>query len=203
MNHINKTTLPAIGSVLSGGFFAGLFRNGDQLHALIVSPKAEGEFIDIAWGEYPQEVDGADSCFDGRSNTLAMAAAGSGLAKRILALRIADLDDWYLPSRDELEICYRNLKPTTEQNWCSFRDGDNASSVPVSYPYTKTSPAQTSVEAFQQGNAEAFEPRWHWSSTQYSAHCAFFQYFDTGHQCGNAKGNEYCARAVRRLSVIE
>lgn len=203
MHTINKSALPTIGTALAGGFYAGLFRNGDQLQALIVSPKEQGELIDIAWGEYGQEVEGAESYFDGRANTLAMAAAGSGLAKRILALRIADLDDWYLPSRDELEILYRNLKPTTEQNWCSFRDGDNPSSAPVGYPYTKTTPAQTTIKAFQQENTEAFEPRWYWASTQYSARYAWDQDFIDGNQDDGRKDYEYCARAVRRLSVIE
>lgn len=143
MKQIQKSELPAIGTALAGGFYAGLFRNGDQLQALIVSPKAEGQIEDAEWGNYGNKIEGAMSCFDGFTNTKDMAAAGSGLAKRILALRIADLDDWYLPSRDELEICYRHLKPTTDRNYCSFRDGDNASSVPAGYPYSKESPARS------------------------------------------------------------
>lgn len=203
MQQIQKSELPAIGTALAGGFYAGLFRNGDQLQALIVSPKAEGQIEDAEWGNYGNKIEGAASCFDGFTNTKDMAAAGSGLAKRILALRIADLDDWCLPSRDELEICYRNLKPTTDSNYCHYRDGDNASSVPAGYPYTKESPAQTSVAAFQQGGAEAFEPAWHWSSTQYSAHYAFVQHFGDGIQDGYAKDDDLFARAVRRLLVIE
>lgn len=202
MHTIKKTDLPTIGAPLAGGFYAGLFRNGDQLQALIVSPKTEGELIDITWGEYGQEVEGAGSFWDGRANTLAMAVAGSGLAKRILALRIADLDDWYLPSRDELEILYRNLKPTTNKNCCSFRDGENPSSVPFGHLYTETAPVQTSVDTFQTGNTEAFERRWYWASTQYNAHFAWVQGFDDGDQRCDNEGNEHCARAVRRVSII-
>lgn len=203
MHTIKKTDLPTIGAPLAGGFYAGLFRNGDQLQALIVSPKTEGELIDITWGEYGQEVEGAGSFWDGCANTRAMAAAGSGLAKRILALRIADLDDWYLPSRDELEILYRNLKPTTNKNYCSFRDGENPSSVPFGHLYTETTPVQTSVDAFQAGNAEAFDQHWYWASTQYKARYAWHQDFNDGNQYCHLKDIEHCARAVRRLSVIE
>ena len=121
----------------------------------------------------------------------------------MLALDINGFADWYLPSRDELEICYRNLKPTENENNCSFRDGDNASSVPVGYPYTKTNPAQTSVEAFKDGGEQAFDPVWYWSSTQYSARSAFIQHFDAGDHDFYPKDHECCARPVRRLLVIE
>ena len=201
MNTIKRSELPPIGAALAAGFFAGLVAfNGDH-YAIIVSPKAEGE-IEDAWGDYGSRIDGADSCFDGLANSNAMLNT-SHLANLIRGLRIGGLDDWYLPSRDELEICYRNLKPTTTKNWCSFRDGDNASSVPVSYPYTKESPLQTSVELFQENGAEAFENLAYWSSTQYSADGAFCQDFDGGSQGYLGKYYALRARAVRRVLVIE
>lgn len=204
MDTINKSSLPAIGAPLLGGFFAGLFNLGNQLQALIVSPKAQGQFAPAPWGEYGQLID-ATSCFDGHANTHAMAATGNKTAASILSLSIAGEDEglWYIPSRDELEICYRNLKPTTQENYCSFRDGDNASSVPVSYPYTAQSPAQTPAELFQHGASEAFDDAWYWSSTQHSANHAYLQYFSDGFQLSYHKVNDYRVRAVRRLSVIE
>lgn len=202
MNTIKRSELPAIGAALAAGFFAGLVAfNGDH-YAIIVAPKAEGE-TDGEWGEYGTRIDGADSCFDGLANSIAIADAGSPIAKLMRDLRIGGFDDWYLPSRDELEICYRNLKPTTTKNWCSFRDGDNASSVPVSYPYTKESPQQTGVELFQDSSAEAFESLAYWSSTQYSADRAFCQGFVDGFQSYDGKLLALRARAVRRLLVIE
>jgi len=204
MDTINKSSLPAIGAPLLGGFFAGLFTLGNQLQALIVSPKAQGQFAPAPWGEYGQSID-ATSCFDGHANTHAMAATGNKAAASILSLSIAGEDEglWYIPSRDELEICYRNLKPNTNENYCSFRDGDNASSVPAGYPYTEQSPEQTTAELFQNSAAEAFEPAWYWSSTQFSANLAYVQYFSRGYQNSSHKGIDCRVRAVRRILIIQ
>ena len=45
---------------------------------------------------------------------------------------------------------------------------------------------------------ELFEPRWHWSSTQYSASYAWGQRFEIGYQYVDDKFCRYAARAVRR-----
>lgn len=45
---------------------------------------------------------------------------------------------------------------------------------------------------------ELFEPRWHWSSTQYSALNAWLQNFEDGSQGISLKSCRYAARAVRR-----
>jgi len=201
MNTIRKSELPAIGAPLGGGFYNSLFRIGNDTYASIISPKAEGD-LEGEYGGYGDKID-ASSCNDGLANTDAMASNGSGLAQKIRALRIADLDDWYLWSRDEQEMAHRNFKPTAYKNYCSFRDGDNASSIPAGYPYTEESPAQTTVEAFKEGGAEAFEAAWYWSSTQDSSDCAYVQYFGDGDQSYDRKDSSDRARAVRRLLVIE
>jgi hypothetical protein len=194
-------TIPTeIGAAFEGGFYAGRFRIGNDEFALIVAPKAEGETTG-KWGEYDQDVPGACSCFDGRANSAAMIEAGSDLARWALGLNINGFDDWYLPSRDELEILYRNLKPTSDENYCSFRDGDNASSVPAGYPYSKSSPPQTAAEAFRTGGAEAFEPKWHWASTQCSPDSAWIQGFTGGSQNGYLKTYVLRARAVRKIRI--
>lgn len=201
MNTINQATLPAIGAALQGGFYAGQFTLDGELYGLIVSPREGGDLADIAWGERGQDIPGARSCNDGHTNTIAMAEAASALANQIRALTLGGRSDWYLPSRDELELIYRNLKPTDEENWCSFRDGDNPSSAPVGYPYTKESPAQTANTAFVTGGAEALEPCAYWASTQCSPGGAWHQGFDAGYQYGVHKGYELRARAVRRFKV--
>jgi hypothetical protein len=194
------TRLPAeLGAPCEGGFYAGQIRVGDQVFALVVSPKEAGDSPDHKWLDRYEEVPGATSCFDGMANTAAMAAAGSVLANTVRSLSINGFADWYLPSRDELELIYRNLKPTTQANSCSFRDGDNASSVPAGYPYTEAAPAQTPAQAFQAEGAEAFERDWYWSSTQYSQGYAWGQNFSCGDQYGNGKKYEGRARAVRRF----
>lgn len=203
MNTIKKSELPAIGSPLNGGYYAGLLCVAGALSAIIIAPKAFGELADAEWGKYGKSID-ATSCHDGINNTAAMASdAGSEVAKKVMALDIAGYQDWYIPSRDELEICYRNLKPTAQENCCSFRDGDNASSVPVSYPYTPASPTQTPAEIFQHGGAEAFDEAWYWSSTQYSAYVAYLQDFGVGSQSLIHKDSDYRVRAFRRVLIIQ
>lgn len=199
--HIQDLENVAFGTPLSGGFYAGQFQVGDELYALIVSPKQEGELEEAKWGEMGEVISEAKSCFDGLTNTRAMAESGSDLARWMMALEINGQSDWYLPSRDELEICYRNLKPTDQENFCTFRDGDNPSSSPVGYPYSSDSPAKTLSGGFQNGGEEAFAPRLYWASTQYSSYYAWGQGFDGGRQDCIDKANELRARAVRRVLI--
>lgn len=197
------TELPSIHEPLAGGFYAGRLNVDGVLYALIVAPKAEGEHDDIAWNSSTKSVSGALSYCDGRVNTLAMAEAGSKLAKWAMNLRIGGHDDWYLPSQDELEVLYRAFKPTEEKNWCYARSGINLSAEPPTRPYTPESPVKTVHEAFQAGGAEAFNPVWYWSSTQHASDsgCAWGQGFDDGYQGCNHESDKLRARAVRRLPI--
>lgn len=202
MKQIKKSDLPFIGQPLGGGFLTGVYRDdAGALRALITSPKAECELQGI-WGDYGQDVIGAQSYTDGLANTKAMADAGSELAKKVLALRIAGLDDWHIPAQDQQELQYRRLKPTTNNNQFG-RHGLNMSAEPPTRPYTKDMPLKTIYTLFQEGGTEAFEPTWYWSSTQVSAPYAFIQSFDVGYQAFTRRGNECCARAVRSILVIE
>ncbi len=198
---IKQNELPAIGSAFQGGFYAGLLNIDGQLHGLIVAPKATGEQEEARWGEYGNNIAGATSVYDGLANTQAMAAAGYPLAKWALELKIDSFTDWYLPSRDELEILYRQFKPTTETNYQYGRHGENSSAVPITQHYSAEAPAQTSLEAFQEGGEQAFEDAWYWSSSQYSPNLAWTQDFGDGTQGYGHKGLELRARAVRRFKV--
>jgi len=194
-----------IGTPWNGGFFAGrILINGNlELHALIVSPRAEGDLEPIAWNASRKNVAGAGSFYDGKANTVAMAEAGSKLAKQILDLKIGGFDDWYLPSRDELELLYRHFKPGTGENFV-WRNGDNPSSSPVGYPYTAKLPGQTSIADFRDdGSPEAFEEAWYWSSTQFAAapEYAWCQYFYDGSQGDYHEVYSLRARAVRRVKL--
>lgn len=99
------------------------------------------------------------------------------------------------------ELQYRHLKPTTQQNYCWNRDGENPSSLPVGELYTEESPVQTTVEAFKAGGPEAFQPRWYWSSTQRSAGTAFSMTFGGGSQDFYSKYVELRVRPVRSVLI--
>ena len=193
--------LPLLGTSMGGGFYAGRIRIEDQVYALIVAPKAEGELASTTWIARNKSVPGALSYYDGLANTHAMADAGSKLAKWALDLRIGDADDWYLPAQDELEILYRNLKPSSQENYCWARSGINLSAVEPTRPYTPALPAQTLAEAFQAGADEAFAESYYWSSTQHASlsDYAWCQDFTNGGQDYDSKDGKLRARAVHRL----
>ncbi|KHK61143.1 hypothetical protein, partial [Pseudomonas frederiksbergensis] len=162
-------TLPEIGQPFGGGFFSGITRDpATGKRYLNITAGAEHELVG-AWGKYGEKIEGADSFTDSRANTEAMAAAGSELAQKVIALDIGGFTDWAIPARDVQELQYRHFKPTTEANWAGRRDGDNPNSEPVGLLYTEESPTQTSIEAFQEGGPEAFRDTWYWSSSQRSA----------------------------------
>ena len=190
----------AIGAAFGGGFFAGLIKVDGKAFALVVSPKLFGEFKG-RWIASNESVPGAEDYADGLANTNAMAAAGSDLAKAVRGSVIEGFDDWYIPARDELELIYRNLKPTTWKNSASFRDGENPSSMPMGRHYTEERPAQTGAAEFREGGAQALDAVWHWSSTQAGPSNAWSQGFDYGYQLSDVRSDEGRARAVRRLPI--
>jgi len=200
---MSKPQLPDIGTPFEGGFYAGQIRVGEQVFALIIAPKFDGEHDDIAWIDNYKAAPGAQSYSDGFTNTEAMAEAGSELARWARALRIGGHDDWYIPSQDELEVIYRNLKPTSEKNYCYARSGINLSAAQPTRPYTPDLPTQTNAEAFQSGGEQSFDKAWYWSSTQHAAYSyyAWLQYFADGDQHGLSTYYEFRARAVRRLPI--
>jgi hypothetical protein len=202
---MNASTTPEIqvpesyGAPFEGGFYGGKIRVGLVICAIVWAPKAEGEVVGT-WLDSYTDVPGATSCFDSMANTKAMAEAGSAIAQKALVANIGGHTDWCVPARDVLEMGYRNLKPTTAKNDV-YRYGDNPSSIPAGYPYTESSPAQTAVEAFQEGGAEAFDEAWYASSTQYSEYDAWAQSFDDGRQYCNIKGYERRCRFVRLIPL--
>ena len=51
-----------------------------------------------------------------QTNSTNMNNASHPAAQFCEGLTIGGFSDWYMPARNELEICYYNLKPTTQNN---------------------------------------------------------------------------------------
>ena len=201
-------------------------------HRVIVAPKAGGENAGIA-------LKNADSAFPTACQTLTEGFAATQSMRNAdtstvypaahwaRKLNIGGRTDWYIPARDELELCWRNLKPVVDSNYVtvdrptdqsfnykcdgSYGDvanthGTNNNSSPNGAAYTASIPAQTTAAAFRSGGAEAFEfgSAYYWSCSEYSATSAWFQYwysYNVGRQASYSKMTTRRVRAVRR-SVI-
>jgi len=187
-----------IGQAFGGGFYAGKVQQSDGIYVLIVAPKAAE--TSSAWKNAQTTTAGTASLNDGLANSDAMNNASHAAAQYCRAYNGGGLDDWYLPARDELEVCYRNLKPDSTANHTT--SGANTNSVPAAAIYTAGSPAQTSAAAFKAGGAEAFTvPSFYWSSTENSANNAWIQRFSDGTQAPNGKAVASLVRPVRRVKI--
>jgi len=149
-------------------------------------------------------VPGADSVIDGPQNTADMVADGNATvypaAHFCNDASIGGFTDWYMPAKNELEICYYNLKPTTTVN--TTGSGTNTNAVPSrGSNYTTGTPAQTSAADFKDTGAEDFAAAYYWSSTEYSATFAWMQTFNNGYQTYYSKDGSYRVRCVRRLAI--
>lgn len=200
-------------------------------YRVIVAPRASGQntskLIKNARTANPVE---SQTVTEGYRATAAMVAAGDSTvypaAHFCAGLTINSYSDWYLPARDELDICYRTFKPTTDSNSESERPGysainygnngsiddaatsfmgANLNSSPQGSAYTSTVPARTSIAAFQSGGAEAFGgggPQY-WTSSEFASGDQWYEYFDgaPGYQHNENKDSGLYVRAVRR-SII-
>lgn len=199
----------APGTPFQGGYYVGRMNINSSEYAIVVAPKALGERTSLSW-KTSQTSTAANSLFDGLANTAAMIAAGASLhpaAEFCNNLVIDGYDDWYLPSPDELELCYRYLKPTTGPNYVSATtrphgpNGVNPYSIPVGNAYTTTDPLQTTSDLFK--GTEAFLTGvYFWTSCQSADATAWVQRFTEGRQDVYAKNVGIAVRAIRRVLVV-
>ena len=194
---------PSIGEAFGGGFYAGEIStagNGVADYYLIVAPVASGENSSKQWKTSNTSTSGTSSVIDGPTNSSNMNNATHPAAQFCEGLTIGGFSDWYMPAKNELEVCYYNLKPTTTAN--NTNSGTNTNAVPSrGSNYTSSVPGQTSANDFKTGNTEAFAGASYWSSTENSATNAWFQSFNDGYQGGATKLANYRVRAVRRVAV--
>lgn len=219
--------LPAnAGDAWMGGFYVGpmnttvgniiesdAFQTGDH-YDLVVSDKSVEVTRQwkIANTIAPAE---ARTLWNGLGATQAMNSSDYPAAQYCLGLPY-DVNDggspWYLPALDELELCYRKLKPTTDANQTNsyqgdfppymHYSGDNPSSEPPGVRYVSNDPVQTSAAAFKTSGAQAFAAVYYWSATEYNATNSWGEYFAgsaSGRQGYNSKAGTNSVRPVRRV----
>lgn len=173
---ITEIEINEIGSPFAGGYFAGVMIIEGDRYALIVAPKAGGEKMKL---EYKLEdrgtADGTASDDDGLSNTELVNDDNHPAAHFCRGLQIDGFNDWYMPSRDELMMLWRNLGPRR-----------------------KNTPG-----LFRENGPEAFETEWYWSSTEHASYSfnAWVVGFYNGYQGGSNKYSYGGVRAVRRLKL--
>jgi len=211
MTSSNLTVTSIQNSSLSGagnGVIMARFR-------IIVAPKATGETTlamkndglrmayaagvgqaNTAQFASSNAIDNGQKCTEAmfRGTSPSTNAAAYPAANWARNLSIGGYTDWYIPARDELELMYRNLRPSTTNNSIVARSGTapnnfydlssggaqggigdttsiviangiNDNSEPVGAAYTATVPARTAVALFQTGGAQALAATVHWSST--------------------------------------
>lgn len=202
-----------IGQAFGGGFYAGQISttaNGVATHYLVVGPKASAESI-LAWKNTRTDAPGANSTIDGPQITANMVADGSSTvypsAHFCNNLTIGGFSDWYMPAYLELEVCYYNLRPST-QYANNTGGGANSYAVPSRSSNYEAygAPFQTSAVDFQVGGAEAFNATggsaYYWSSTQSNPYNGSMVSFSNGVQpVPLEKEFEYPVRAIRRVPV--
>jgi len=202
------TPEPTIGQAFRGGFYAGAIGvGGVATHYLVVGPVASAQSTSKKWRNTTDDDSArASSVLDGPANTAALVANGDSTvypaAHFCNDLTIGGETDWYMPARREQEICYFNLKPTTDTN--NTNSGINTNAVPSrgsNYP-SGGPPTQTSAVAFQTGNSEAFTAAvYYLNSTQYASGYGSTQAFDTGAQSYAGKTSNLRVRAIRRVAL--
>ena len=114
-------SVPAIGTYWhgEGGVYVGVDRGwkGMPDGHLIVATDPASIFKDRELGTAGIDVKGATSDRDGRSNTQALADAGSELCQEILGLEIEGHSDFFLAARFQGALCYANARELFETGY--------------------------------------------------------------------------------------
>ena len=203
----SNSITPALqpGEAFGGGFFAGQISTAGNSIAdynLVVGPVASAESSGKKWKTSNTTTAGTSSAIDGPTNSANMNDASHPAAEFCEAVNVGGFTDWYMPAKNELDVCYYNLKPTTTLNYAYGTSGINANAVPArTTVYTAaTPPTQTSAAIFQTGGAQTFGPQYFWSSTEFSAPYAWNQLFDDG--AADSASKTYTSRRVRAIRRV-
>jgi hypothetical protein len=200
----NSVTPLVVGGALGGGYFAGQIStagNGVADYNLVVGPLSSAQNASVQWKIVNTTTAGTTSVIDGPANSSTMNDVTHPAAQFCEAVTAGGFSDWYMPAKNELEVCYYNLKPSTANNNTS--SGINANAVPArASNYTSGTPAQTSATDFiTSTGAEAYGIADYWSSTEANATRASSTSFGSGYQYNNTKTGAIRVRAIRRVAV--
>ncbi len=162
-------------SALYGKMYAGgliFYLNTTDGSGMVAAAEDQNEGISVRWGCLKDEINGADGegLGTGAQNTMEILAGctDSGIAAKICGdLGLNGYNDWFLPSKGELNLMWENLADS---------DGDgHISGV----------------------NIGGFEGAFYWSSTEIDDQGAWFQFFANGSQNRDSKFNSNRVRAAR------
>jgi hypothetical protein len=194
---------PVIGQAFGGGYYAGKIStagNGVADYYLVIGPIASAQNTSVQWKTSNTADATTTSVITGPANSASINNAAHPAAQFCEGLTIGGYSDWYMPAKNELEVCYYNLKPTTALNY--ILSGTNTNAVPSrGSNYTTSDPAQTSSADFKDTGAEDFLTTGYLASTQFSNTHAWVQDFNTGQQYDNQKTTPGYVRAVRRVAI--
>lgn len=192
-----------LGQAYAGGFYGGQILIGGTVYNLVVASKTGGE------GTYAYRTTTAaeasllaDRTYYGRTTTELYADVNHPAFLWAGGLTLNGFTDWYVPAWYELEIIYRNLKPSTTANTTSFGANPYANPTATSN-YTTTVPGQTTALAFRTGGAEAFSTGNYMTATQ-SPGLTTDSYrisFSTGGVVTQLKTTTALVRAIRRVAA--
>jgi hypothetical protein len=103
-----------------GGVFAGLVRGQNEKpdYYLFVPPDHTAQ-ANLPWGGYEHEELGANDSHDGLANTIALCESkiDHPAAQFARDLELYGLKDYYMPSREELRLCFINCRKLFEPEW--------------------------------------------------------------------------------------
>lgn len=198
-----------IGQIVSGCMFVGVNWVKNCAYAILVSPTNTETRLQFKLNHTRSSK--SQSVVDGYFNTHRQNNSLHPAAQYCASLVVNGSGNFYLPAKNELELCYRFLKPTSRANFTYSNNthrgnlstpcGSNNSSIPVGAPYTEQTPEQTQLIDLK----FKFTTNWYLTSTESSAGTALslMQYFSNGVQHRNYKTAVYRVRAIRRHLIIE